>query len=81
MERIESMVAEWNDLGIIAARAAPPDAETFGLDAKLFVETEVAGALERDDATFKQLLAAEGKPSLRARAKRSRRRVYSSGEI
>jgi hypothetical protein len=94
MERIESMVAEWNDLGIIVARAAPADAETFGLGAKLFVETEVASALERDDATFKQLLAAEGKPAPRVRAdkgsaakssaaksKRSRRRVYGSGEI
>jgi hypothetical protein len=94
MERIAAMVADWNDLGIVAARAAPPDADTFGLGARLFVETEVAGALERSDPTFTQLLAAEGKPALRAgadsapaakssaaKSKRSRRRVYGSGEI
>jgi L-Lysine epsilon oxidase N-terminal/L-lysine epsilon oxidase C-terminal domain len=89
LERIETMVSEWNDLGIVAARAAPPDARTFGLGSRLFVETEVAGALERNDPTFTQLLIAEGAaapPSaagLRPAGKssRSRRRVLGSGEI
>jgi hypothetical protein len=91
-ERIETMVAEWNDLGIVAARETPPDAASFGLGSRLFVETEVAGRLERDDATFAQLLIAEQAPSPRvadstesAKAgtapTRSGRRIFSSGEV
>jgi hypothetical protein len=95
LERIETMVAEWNDLGIVAARAAPPDAATFGLGSRLFVETEVAGTLERNDPTFTQLLSAEGASPRHAAASeksapakppadastRSRRRVFGSGEV
>jgi hypothetical protein len=96
LERIETMVAEWNDLGIVAARSAPPDAEQFGVGSRLFVETEVAGRLERDDATFAQLLIAEGVSSRQGAAaegsataaeappgkpKTPKRRVFDNGEV
>jgi L-lysine epsilon oxidase C-terminal domain len=59
LSRIRTMVAEWDDLGIVVARPVPIDAATFGLGSRLYVETEVDGGLKIEDATFAQVVIAE----------------------
>lgn len=59
--RIAKMVSDWDNVGIVVAKPAPPDAAQFGLQDHLYVETEVDGALRINDRTHAQLLIAEGK--------------------
>jgi hypothetical protein len=92
-QRIGAMVAEWDDLGIVVARPSPPDAANFGLGERLYVETAVDGALKIDDATFAQVLIAEGAtpaaaitaagmaPPGAAPIAPSRRRTFHRGEV
>jgi hypothetical protein len=60
LSRIRTMVAEWDNLGIVVAKPAPGDASQFGVNDRVYVETEVDGALKINDSTHEQLLIAEG---------------------
>jgi L-Lysine epsilon oxidase N-terminal/L-lysine epsilon oxidase C-terminal domain len=93
LSRIRTMVTEWDDLGIVVARKAPPDGATFGLGDTLYVETEVDGALKIKDPTFVQVLRVEGEPDPEeldlltagltpaAAPPAPRRRVFHRGEV
>jgi hypothetical protein len=89
LSRIKTMVAEWDNLGIVSARPAPPDAAHFGLGDTFYVETEVDPALKIADATLEQLLIAEGaKPATKSAAagleqpaQPSGRRTFHRGSV
>ena len=93
LSRIRTMVTEWDDLGIVVARKAPPDGAIFGLGDTLYVETEVDGALKINDPTFVQVLRVEDAPdpegqdrltaglTPRAAPPVPRRRVFHRGEV
>ena len=93
LSRIKMMVDEWDDLGIVVAKSSPPDAATFDLGDNLYVETQVDGGLKTNDATFAQVLIAEGAtpaagmtaagvaPPGAAAPAPSRRRTFHRGEV
>jgi hypothetical protein len=54
------MVEKWDRMGVIAERPGPEDAERWGMPRSLWVETEVWEDLLANDASYQQLLIAEG---------------------
>jgi hypothetical protein len=73
--RINSSVALWDRVGIVAERPGPSDAAEMGLPERLWVETEVWPGFVNADPTFEMVLLAEG-----ASAKREKEMLfYASG--
>jgi hypothetical protein len=60
IKRINSNIAMWDKVGIIAERLGPADAAESGLPERLWVETEVWSGFTQNDPTLTMLLAAEG---------------------
>jgi hypothetical protein len=60
VSKINAMIADWHELGIIAPHAAPTDHGVAYLPAKLWVETDRGNFTP--DATFEQVKRAENAP-------------------
>jgi hypothetical protein len=58
--RINDMIRNWDELGLVVERLAPPDHATLGLPATLRVESELELGLVASDPTLEQVARAEG---------------------
>ena len=58
-ERINKMVASWNQVGVVAARPGPKDSATTDLPEHIWVETQRSEQFSAHDPTWQQVRIAE----------------------
>ncbi len=59
LTRLNDNIARWHQLGIVAPQRGPTDLAAEGIPERVWVETGLAEALTRADATWEQVLLAE----------------------
>ncbi|APR78769.1 Lysine-epsilon oxidase [Minicystis rosea] len=83
VNRLNDMVTEWDKLGVVERRPAPPDHADLGLPPVLWVESERDLKFQEFDSSWQQTLIAEGEidpPAARAKGTADDRPAGKLGE-